>query len=254
MRFIISLILLICVSKYASAQSIENVDFEVYDYNIKINFDLVNCPDNTLYNLRVVFTKPDGTSVYPLSITNLNGVAPGRNKTLIWDYKSDKVEYTGQLNVSVSIIEAVEMPPPPRLKHGPGNAVLSLILPGWGDFHVNETDKFTPLLVTAAYLGAGYMSYSSLNAANASYDKYLAATTQSAMDEHFSAAEAGLNQSKMYLGVAATILVVDFIHVIVKGNKNIRNGSFSSNNLRFIPKITNQFGSTAYNFSLIKKF
>ena len=254
MRFLFFLMLLMSTSKVAYTQNIENVNFEVLEYTIKINYDLVNCPDNTLYNLRVVFSKPDGTTFYPQSISNLNGVTPGRNKSLIWDYKNDKIDYLGQLNVTVTIINAVEIPPPPRLKHGPGNAVLSLILPGLGDFYVNETDKFTPVLVSALYLGAGYLSYSSMNTANASYDKYMAATTQSAMDEHYNAAVASAKQSQMYLGAAATILLVDFIHVIVKGSKNIRNGGFGKNNIKFIPKFSNEYGNTAYHFSLIKKF
>jgi len=254
MRKFLFIIFIILASKTTKAQAIENVNFEASDYTIKINFDLVNCPDNTLYNLSIVFTKPDGSIINPKSISSLSSVTPGRNKTLTWDYKNDKIEFTGELSVTVTIIGQLDMPPPPKLKHGPGNAALSLILPGWGDFYVNETDKVSPILISALYLGSAYLSYNSFNTANASYDKYLTATTQASMDENYNAAISSANQSQIFLGAAATILLYDFIHVIIKGKRNIKNSSLGLNNTKFTPKILIENGITAYHFSLIKTF
>jgi hypothetical protein len=254
MRKFLFFIFLIQATKFTHAQSIENVNFEVSDYTIKINFDLVNCPDNTMYNLSIFFTKSDGSIIYPKSISSLSSVYPGRNKTLTWDYKNDKIEFTGELSVTVNITDQLDMPPPPKIKHGPGNAALSLILPGWGDFYVNKTDKASPILISALYLGSGFLSYNALNSANASYDKYLAATTQSSMDENYNAAISSANKSQVFFGAAATILLYDFIHVIIKGNRNIKNSSLSLKNTKFTPKILVENGITAYQFSLIKTF
>ena len=251
--FLFSLIIFI-LPKMTLAQSIENVDFEVSNYSIKIKYDLVNCPDNALYNLNVFFTKADGNIITPKIISSLNGVSPGRDKVLIWDYKNDKIEFTGELSVTVSISSVELLPPPPAIKHGPGNAILSLLMPGWGDFYVNETDKTTPLLISALYLGSAYMAYSSYNNSNTSYDNYLKATQQSVMDENYNTATSSLSQAQIFSGLAAAILIYDFIHVIIKGNKNVKNNTFGINSIKFSPRIKFDKGVSSYQFSLVKSF
>ena len=254
MRLILFSLLMLFLPNIISAQTIDNVDFEVSNYSIKIKFDLLNCPDNTIYNLNVFFTKADGTKITPKSISTLNGIYPGREKVLIWDFKNDKIEFTGDLSVTVSLAGAEPIPPPPAIKHGPGNAMLSLLLPGWGDFYVNETDKTSPILISALYLGSAYMAYSSFNNVNIKYDNYLKATQQSVMDENYNAATSSLSQSQMFTGIAAAILIYDVIHVIVKGNRNVKNNTFGYNSIKFSPKIKLDKGFTSYQFSLVKTF
>ena len=254
MRLILFSLLMFILPKITTAQSIDNVDFEVSNYSIKIKFDLINCPDNTIYNLNVFFTKADGTRIIPKSISSLNGIYPGREKALVWDFKNDKIEFTGDLSVTVSLAGSEPIPPPPAIKHGPGNAMLSLILPGWGDFYVNETDKTTPILISALYLGSAYMAYSSFNNVNIKYDNYLKATQQSVMDENYNAATSSLSQSQMFTGIAAAILIYDVIHVIVKGKKNVKNNTLGFNSIKFSPKINLDKGVSSYQFSLVKTF
>ena len=254
MRLILFSLLMLFLPKITSAQTIDNVDFEVSNYSIKIKFDLINCPDNTIYNLNVFFTKADGTKIIPKSISSLNAVYPGREKVLIWDFKNDKIEFNGDLSVTVSLAGSEPIPPPPAIKHGPGNAMLSLLLPGWGDFYVNETDKTSPILISALYLGSAYMAYSSFNNVNIKYDNYLKATQQSVMDENYNAATSSLSQSQMFSGIAAAILIYDVIHVIVKGKRNVKNNTFGYNSIKFSPKIKLDKGFTSYQFSLVKTF
>ena len=132
--------------------------------------------------------------------------------------------------------------------------MLSLILPGWGDFYVNETDKTTPILISALYLGSAYMAYSSFNNVNIKYDNYLKATQQSVMDENYNAATSSLSQSQMFTGIAAAILIYDVIHVIVKGKKNVKNNTLGFNSIKFSPKIKLDKGVSSYQFSLVKTF
>lgn len=254
MRLILFSLLMFFLPNIISAQTIDNVDFEVSNYSIKIKFDLINCPDNTIYNLNVFFTKADGTRIIPKTISSLYGIYPGREKSLVWDFKNDKIEFTGDLSVTVSLAGSEPIPPLPAIKHGPGNAMLSLILPGWGDFYVNETDKTSPILISALYLGSAYMAYSSFNNVNIKYDNYLKATQQSVMDENYNAATSSLSQSQMFSGIAAAILIYDVIHVIVKGNRNVKNNTFGYNSIKFCPKIKLDKGFTSYQFSLVKTF
>ncbi len=254
MRLILFALFVFFIPKITSSQSIDNVDFEVINYSIKIKFDLINCPENTIYNLDVSFTSSDGTIITPKTISSLNGVYPGRDRFLIWDYKNDKIEFTGDLSVTITILSSEPIPPPPPVKHGPGNAMLSLLLPGWGDFYVNKTDKTSPFLISALYLGSAYMAYSSFNDVNVKYDNYLNATKQSVMDENYNAASSSLRQSQMFSGIAAAILIYDVIHVLVKGNKNIKNNIFGSNSINFSPKINLNKEFSSYQFSLVKTF
>ena len=254
MRILFISILFLLFQKTLNAQTIENSNFEATDYTIKITFDLVNFPENTLCNLNVFFTKPNGTKIIPKSITTLTGIYPGRDKFLIWDYKADEFQYDGDLSLTIEISGRQDIPPPPRIKHGPGNAMLSLLLPGWGDFYVNETDKTSPILISALYLGSAYMAYSSFNNVNIKYDNYLKATQQSVMDENYNAATSSLSQSQMFTGIAAAILIYDVIHVIVKGNRNVKNNTFGYNSIKFSPKIKLDKGFTSYQFSLVKTF
>ena len=254
MRILVLIIFILVFEKTTNAQTIENLNFEATGYTIKITFDLVNFSENYLYNLSISFTKPNGTKIYPKSITTLTGIYPGRDKVLIWDYKADEFQYDGELSLTVEISGRQDIPPPPRIKHGPGNAALSLLLPGWGDFYVNETDKTSPILISALYLGSAYMAYSSFNNVNTKYDIYLKATQQSVMDENYNAATSSLSQSQMFSGIAAAILIYDFIHVIVKGNKNVKNKTFGFNSIKFSPKIKLDKGFSSYQFSLVTTF
>ena len=253
MRYIFLFISIFFIFNKTKAQNIDNVSFEILDSNIVIKFDLVNCPLNNVYNLNVFFTKNDGVKIIPKNITSLTNVQPKKNINLIWDYKLDQFIPFGENIISITIEES-KFTGPRRIKHGPSNAMLSLLLPGLGDFYVNKTDQVTPLLISALYLGSAYMSYSSYTNSNNSYNNYLTSISQSEMDENFNAAIANSNQSQIYMGAAAAILLYDFIHVIVKGNKNVKEGFTANNKIKFKPRIEITNGMPTYQFSLVKKF
>jgi len=253
MRYIFLFISIFFIFNKTKAQNIDNVSFEILDSNIVIKFDLVNCPLNNVYNLNVFFTKNDGVKIIPKNITSLTNVQPQKNINLIWDYKLDQFIPFGDINISVTI-EGSQYIAPPRIKHGPSNAILSFLLPGLGDFYVNKTDKVTPLFISALYLGSAYLSYSAYTNSNNSYNNYLISTRQTEMDQNFNAAVANSNQSQIYMGAAAAIFLYDFIHIIVKGNKNVKEGFIANNKIKFKSKIEITNGMPTYQFSLVKKF
>lgn len=237
----------------SKAQNIENVSFEILDSVISIKFDLVNSPSNAIYNLNVFFTKNDGSNVYPKNITSTTGIQPKKNIVLIWDYKLDNFIPFGENLISIKIDESV-VTGSQRIKHGPSNAILSLLLPGLGHSYVNKTKNAAPLLISALYLGSAYMSYAFYTKSNDSYNGYLVATSQSIMDENFNAAVENSNQSQIYMGAAAAILLYDFIYVIVKGNKNVKEGFIANNKIKFKPKFEIANSIPTYQFSLTKTF
>jgi hypothetical protein len=226
------------VSK-SKAQNIENVSFEILDSVISIKFDLVNSPSNAVYNLNVFFTKNDGSNVFPKNITPTTGIQPKKNIVLIWDYKLDNFIPFGENLISIKIDESAftgrqrlkrastidesVVTGSQRIKHGPSNAILSLLLPGLGHSYVNKTKNAAPTLISALYIGSAYMSYSLYKKSNDSYNNYLVATSQSVMDENFNAAVNYSNQSQIYMGAAAAILLYDFIYVIVMIRNTFKN-------------------------------
>lgn len=280
MRFGLIIIFICCAVLRGQAQSIENVDFVTFDDYIRVTFNITNSPDNKLYDLKVLFVKPDGTSIIP---NNLRGdvkrVTPGVGKQILWYYKTDVEDYAGELKVVVSILNMLDANAPvaaenpsseitneapnglpykievskPFPKGGPGNAFLSALLPGWGDHYVNRKEKVTPFFITAAFLGTAYMSYKSMNDANEYFDQYLKTTSQSVMDEMYPKAIESRNAHQLFLEVAGAIWLYDVIHVAIKGSRNIKKNT-SVGGIQLIPKYNKYRKSNPFEISFVKQF
>lgn len=269
-------------------QSIVNVDFTTNDDYIKVTYDLINGTEGKLYTLKVLFEKRDGTIITPQSLTgDYINVLPGYNKQIIWDFKADVDEYIGEIRAVLSISETNDLlsnnagasnaigsntnggatqitnydgsryvysSKIPRALGGPDNAILSAILPGFGDHFVNEKDRVTPYLITAAFLASGYLAYSSMVSANDYYEKYQNARVQTEMDNFYSKATEAKSQHQIYFGVASAIWLFDVIHVAAKGSKNMRKTSSKASKVKLLP-IYNQYKkSTPFEFTLVKTF
>ena len=279
MKIIYLFLFVFFFSSSLNAQTIENVDFVFTEEYIKVTYDLTNSPDGKVYDVNLSFEKKDGGIINASSVKgDLKRVKPGLGKAIIWYYKTDVDEYIGQIKAVVSIISTDDINNSsnnqtdnkdsqtsgnfdsnsynfngPKVLGGPGNAFLSMLLPGFGDHFVNEKDKVTPYIVSLAFLGSGYMAYTTMNAANSYYDQYLNTRSQSVMDETFSKAIENRNQHQIFFGVASAIWLFDVLHVTVKGSKNIKkNKSIAS--LKLIPKYNQYKRSNPFEFALVKTF
>lgn len=200
-------------------QEIENVDFSVEGSTIVVTYDLVNCPDKSFYNLELWFIDRKEKSIIPISVEgDLKRVYPGKGKKIIWRYTSDIENLETDISAVVKIVESFST----KIKGGPENAILSMILPGWGDRYVNKVKKSSPLLVSLSYLGlAGYGFYQKTQS-DTYYKAYKAAITQSQMDEQYNLASEANQTFLLCAGGAALIWVFDVISVISKGSKNAK--------------------------------
>lgn len=282
MRFVLLFSCLLIFSSKLIGQSIENVDFTTNEEFIKVTYNLANGTEGKFYNINVVFEKKDGTTITP---NNLKGdftkVSSGNGKEIYWYYLTEVDEYMGPLRVILTITDSsdysINTTPPSasntsaqsqmttfnrdsnsyvintrRTPGGAGNMVLSMMLPGFGDQFVNEKDHFTPFLITAAFLGSGYMAYTTMNNANDFYDKYLNTRIQSEMDDFYTKAIDNRNQHQIYFGVASAIWLFDVIRVASKGARNTR--MYQHKNVKLLP-IYNQYNKTTpFVFSLVKTF
>lgn len=251
--------LVLCFFAYtnANSQQIENVDFSLEGNTLVVTYDLINCPTKSFYNIGLTFIDRSNKNIIPISIGgDIKKVYPGTGKKIVWKYTDDS--YIGDietdLKATVKILESFST----QIKGGPQNAILSMILPGWGDHYVNKVKKSTPYLVSLLYLGAaGYGLYQKMES-DKYYKLYLNATDQNEMDTQYNLASEANKNFVTYAGAAALIWVIDVISVLNKGSKNAReikkrNGLASSfSNIK--PVFTLARNNQPAQFGIIKRF
>lgn len=104
---------------------------------------------------------------------------------------------------------------------GPSNALLSLLVPGLGDYRVTYGKKsgVGTALWTYGLIGAGVgLKFYS----NSEYDKYHAATSQEAMDDHYIKANYSNQAFYACVGTGALIWIYDIIWVWKTGAENVK--------------------------------
>ena len=129
------------------------------------------------------------------------------------------------------------------------------MLPGFGGFAVNKTDKFTPLLIAAMFWGSAYYSYDAYKQSTDNYNLYLTDKNQADMDLHFKQATQFKQTHETFLAAAAGVWLFDVIHVIVKGAKNVREQKEGlTKNLRLVPTYKTNSAATPFQLSIVKTF
>ncbi|NDA62644.1 MAG: hypothetical protein EBX50_11440 [Chitinophagia bacterium] len=236
-------------------QEIANVDFSIEGSTIVVTYDLINCPDKSFYNIELSFIDRKEKNIIPFSVEgDLKRVYPGKGKKIIWKYTSDIENLESDISAVVKIVESFST----KIKGGPENAILSMILPGWGDRYVNKVKKSSPILVSLSYLGlAGYGFYQKTQSDNY-YNLYKAATTQTQMDEQYKLASEANQTVLLCAGGAALIWIIDVISVISKGSKNVKelkqknSRAFSFQNIQ--PRILLANANQPTQIGFIKRF
>lgn len=148
---------------------------------------------------------------------------------------------------------------PTKLKGGPSNAALNLLLPGLGHYFVSgnyegENRKPTAFIVTGVYAaslgGAFYFNKRS----NDLYDKYnqlasfreyqkdangvvigVRGGNETEANKYYNDAKAAHRNSLICLGIGGGVLVGDLVYTFLKGNKNKK--EWQSQNTSFKPNL-----------------
>ena len=129
----------------------------------------------------------------------------------------------------------------------------SLLVPGWGDKYVRESERFGVWKTIGAYglIGAGVGMYFYGKEQYAQYetmahDRYMgtATYTQEALDDKYALANTCLRMTPMLIGAGAAVWLYDVIWVAVKGHKS----HDTSMTLDFDPKANSSFLSYSITF------
>jgi hypothetical protein len=237
---ILSLLLLATISftNAGFAQSdamIENIDFYAEGENLVIKYDIVNAKSSELFEIWIKLTTESGKVIMPKSTTGDVGsdVAGGPNKRIVWDLKTDEIKIAEAFDVEVFARSNYVEPKEVRPKKdgvGVGTAVLlSAILPGLGKTIAKGSGAQWMWGVVGYGCIAGSIVMNN-NAYNALED-YRNADNPEERDDYFTEAENYDLYSKIFLGTAATIWVIDLITTATTASKlrKQKNNKYSIN-------------------------
>ena len=203
---------------------IGNVDF-YYDEEAErliITYDILKSSSTEKYEIGLQFLDDEGTTIYPTSTVGDVGlsISGGSGKRISWDIFGDVDEIAGNIKAIVNINSVTVS------YGGPSKAVLSLLVPGLGDYQVANAGNMIikPYFKTvAAY---GFIAYGMVQNFKAKklYDDYLASTDQSEFDDLYDQATKANHQAYIATGIGIVVWAADVVWVVLKGSKNMRTG------------------------------
>ena len=188
-----------------------------------------------------------GTYAFELTVKdNLGSVAVSRTIVTVkgqsyWSTQPPKNITPPKKNVSPSTQPVKDQT---RLKGGPSNAALNLLLPGLGHYFVSgdytgTNRKASSFILTGAYLASIGGTFYFQQKSNSDYKKYedlanfreyqkdangtiigVRGTNEAEANKYFNSAASAHRNSLISLGVAGSILVGDLIYTFLRGNKN----------------------------------
>lgn len=144
-----------------------------------------------------------------------------------------------------------------KLKGGPANAAINLVIPGLGHYFVSgnyrgENRKLTSFIPTFIYAGAIGSAFYFQQKSNTAYKKYIELANykeyqrdvngaiigvrgakEADANKYFNTAQSSHRNALIGLGVAGGILVSDFVYTFLKGMKNKK--EWKQNNTSFKP-------------------
>ncbi|HEU4610302.1 MAG TPA: hypothetical protein VFS31_19415 [Chitinophagaceae bacterium] len=199
----------------------------------------------TSYKSYVVGAFKEGVYAFELSVTDDKG---GRSTdTVTITAKAAAVvqnEPAVKKKDSIPATRIMAKPEMPKLKGGPNNALLNILLPGVGHYfvsgdHYGNDRKPQVLLISALYAGSiGGAVYYKLRS-NSQYNKYIELSNyreyqkddngniigvrganQAQAEQYLSDARHSHNNFLILTGVSAGIMAADVIYTFVKGSKN----------------------------------
>lgn len=220
-----------------SKARIENVDFFPDGSKLIITYDIIKFKSGETFEIWIDIYLESGNKIEPVSMTGDVGanIMGGENKRIIWDMEADQAFIDEDIAVVVlaesetfvpikEVEEEVEQKPVKEKqkvkKEGisVGGALgLSLVLPGLG--RRIATGKGAAYLWGVAGYGCLAGAYFMNNSAYNNYEAYKEAATTSERDDLYKKAKNQDLYSKVMVGAAAAIWVVDLIVTGVKAGQ-----------------------------------
>lgn len=240
------------VNAESGKAKITNVDFsfDQSTYKMIINYNIENYKSFQRFTIELSFRDEKNNEIIPVSTkgdigTNIIG---GTNKQITWDVFNDISDVPPKLKAKVRITEIKEV------FGGPSNALLSVIMPGLGDWYVKNPRKMIlkPYIRTAAIYGIlGYGIYQTIQIPKAKNDYLNPKETppltgwKTTNDKNYQIYKNHVSQSIIYTSAGITCWVADVVWVLIKGssnarqNKNLKSTSYISPKSVHLPVLTN---------------
>lgn len=236
---VVFLLLSILFNQNLCAQSnaiIENIDFYPEENALVIKYDIVKAADGELFEIWIKITTESGKTIIPKSTLGDIGssVSGGPNKRIVWNLIADNVTIDEAFEVEVfarSNAEQAKVVKPKKEGISVGKAVLlSAVLPGLGK--TVAKGKGAQWVWGVVGYGCVVGSVVMNNKAFDAYEDYKIATTPDERDEFYTTAEDNELYSKIFIGTAATIWIIDLITTatqVGKIRKSKNNSNYSIN-------------------------
>ncbi|NOY36861.1 MAG: hypothetical protein GXO83_04735 [Chlorobi bacterium] len=199
---------------------ISNIDFNLVGNNIVITYDIDNYAPGEKFDVTIEIFTESGKKLDARSTAGDVGknITAGKNKTVIWDFRNDKIKLTEGIYVKVYAKShlVAEKPKPLKKKSLGGALVKSLVFPGWGNASISGGPYW--LFGFASYgCVAGSVIYN--RQSFQSIKDYKTSLDISKRNQLFHDARTQNQLSTILIAGAAALWVTDITILLIKGNK-----------------------------------
>jgi hypothetical protein len=242
--------LFICITLLAQETKVKNIDLEVVNNEVLINYDILNSMDSSEHRIDLIFVDDTYEIIKPQTVRGDigNNIQTGRRKTIRWNIMNDMTAMPKQMKPKI-FLDYHKQP-----TGGKGNAFLSLLIPGLGDYFVESTSdiKFKPYLRTIStlgFMGLGYKAGKERKIVKLYSEDYPSTYDGRQTDERNQVVH-GYNtdywlfkhDQEIFYALGATLWLYDIIWVYGKGIIN------EKHNNKIYAVTPNRFGGINFNF------
>jgi hypothetical protein len=221
MRIFIPLyFILILISQEIRGQTIVNisdVSFRLENNMIVVEYNIISSLPDEKFTIELKFVSETDQIIFPKSLTGDIGknIEAGRGKRIIWDYVSDRFEFSGNIKAVVNIA------PSPTHSRGPSYALLSVAVPGLGGHFVQE-NKIRPIATTVSTVGLLTYGILMKSKSNKYYDDYKQCVDYADYQTYYDKANSAHHKYYIATRIAAVVWIADIIWVYSTGRKNMK--------------------------------
>jgi hypothetical protein len=221
-RYLLLLLVFVCTVIEAEGQTsryeISNVNLEVSQNQLLINYDLMGRNTDESAPVNIYFYDHNYHFIKPRFITPAQRtlVAPGKNHQIKWDVTADMKSIRGEITPLLIAGDPMDH----RFGAGPAAGLLSLAVPGLGNYFVTDTRDqiIKPYMRTFAAYGLIYLGM----IASRDRERGEPSLTNDGgiwkMGEYEYKYFNGDAEILISLGLA--VWVADIIYVVIKGHRN----------------------------------
>jgi hypothetical protein len=202
-----------------------NIDFFLVGEKIQVTYDLVKSKSTESFEVKLVFKVDNSELIIPNALDGDvgTGIKGGKGKVIYWDVFRDVDGIEGDIIPHLEIVNV------DRTYGGPTNALLSVPIPGLGDYYVanHKEMMFKPYIKTALAYGLVGVGVMQMMSAQKSYDDYLASTDPTEWNDLYDKANSAQTPAAVLIGAGAAIWLYDIVWVAVKGSKNMKENQYN---------------------------